>query len=87
MDTLDLIKVKLIESGHGGLYYPGECSCEVADLAPCGEAILYEGEDYINGCSAGFKFEDSQNPGFWIIKWLNVEPSPEDWETFRLHWL
>jgi hypothetical protein len=22
---------------HTGLYYPGECGCEISDLAPCGE--------------------------------------------------
>lgn len=34
---LEEVKAKLKAGGYGGLYYPGECACDINDLAPCGE--------------------------------------------------
>jgi len=36
VDVLEIVKRYLLDNGYDGLYYPGECSCDVDDLAPCG---------------------------------------------------
>lgn len=46
-NVLEITKQYLVANGYDGLYNPGECCCEVSDLAPCGE---------IGGeCRAGYK--------------------------------
>lgn len=84
---LELIKAQLIEDGFSGLFYSGECACEVDDLAPCGECEKSEGEDYINGCSPGYKFVDPENSNFWLLMATNEEPSDDQWERARREYL
>jgi len=68
-------KKHLIENGFDGLYYPGECGCEVSDLAPCGEGSL--------SCKPGYKHMDPRpgHPGEWAIFGKKETPTGEDWEN------
>lgn len=59
--VLTQLKVTLEAGGFSGLYSPGNCACELADLAPCGECRLGEG-DFINGCLPGYRHLDPR-PG------------------------
>lgn len=85
-DTVDKIKVKLIEEGYGGLYYDGECACEVDDLAPCGECDQSSGDAYINGCDPGYKHVDPKNEKEWAIGSNKEPPTDEAWERIRSHY-
>lgn len=75
--TLEELKAKLKDGGYSGLYYPGECACGIDDLAPCGECQQEDGEDFINGCDAGYKHTDPKRPDFWVIS-ANKEPPSQD---------
>lgn len=77
MSTIDTIKAKLIAEGYGGLYYPGECACDISELAACGNCEQQEGEDYINDCEPGHKHFDPTRPDFWVIS-ANKEPPPQE---------
>lgn len=35
--TIEGLKSYMEKHGYTGLYYPGECGCEISDLAPCGD--------------------------------------------------
>lgn len=37
MNVQEIVIQYLRQNGFDGLYYPGECGCEINDLAPCGE--------------------------------------------------
>ena len=37
MTVLDVVRMFLKVKGYDGLARPGECGCEIGDLAPCGE--------------------------------------------------
>lgn len=87
MSDVELIKVKLIEGGFTGLYNEGECACEIDDLVPCCCFEKEDGEEYVNGCEPGFKFEDDKNQGFWVVKSKNIEPSEDEWDRARREWL
>lgn len=84
---LELIKAKLIDDGYTGLYYDGECACEIDDLAPCGECNQDNGEEFINGCSPGYKFVDSENPNFCLVMRENTEPTDDQWDYARRNYL
>ena len=65
--VIEIVEEYLQEHGYDGLFFPGECACEVGDLAPCGE--------YIGGCRVGYKAvcpEDEQcdacAEGSWHIQ-------------------
>lgn len=58
IELLQQVKDKLEAQGYSGLYYPNECGCGIDDLAPCGECGCDPGEDWINGCSPGYKHMD-----------------------------
>lgn len=83
METVQLIKATLIDEGYTGLYLPGECACEVDDLAPCDQCVQDDGEKYINGCEPGFKFSDPADPKNWLVKSANVAPTEDEWEILR----
>lgn len=71
------IRIRLIEDGYTGLYFPGECACGLEDLAPCGNASSTDGERYINGCLGGYKHQDPARPHFFIVNSSPEEPSPD----------
>lgn len=83
--TLDAIREKLKAGGYDGLLYPGECACELKDLAPCGECQQQDGEDYINGCDPGYKHLDPrpehQRYGDFIISVKKIPPTDEEWDN------
>ena len=59
MESLqEFIKRCLIEKGYGGLYCPGECACETADLFPCGEPSS------LQECHPGYKYPANKDSGF-----------------------
>ena len=48
MTVKDIVIKALKDQGYDGLYTPGECGCEIDDLAPCDStAVLY--------CQSGYK--------------------------------
>uniref|UniRef100_A0A6M3M4H4 Uncharacterized protein n=1 Tax=viral metagenome TaxID=1070528 RepID=A0A6M3M4H4_9ZZZZ len=46
-DILPLVRDFLELGEYDGLFFPGECGCEIDDLAPCGESCL--------DCEPGYK--------------------------------
>jgi len=50
MDAREMIRKYLVDNGFDGLYEPGECGCELADLMPCDSAGALN-------CRAGYKTE------------------------------
>lgn len=59
MNTLEILKVGLVQGGFDGLYSPGTCGCLKDDLATCCESLP-------NDCKAGYKHTHSEN-GEWVI--------------------
>lgn len=47
------MKAWLIENGYDGLYCPGDCACEIAELAPCGELQQECMPGYKEPCDCG----------------------------------
>lgn len=67
MTTLADIKIKLEQAGFSGLYVPGDCGCELNDLAPCGQCRPDE-EGWINDCEPGHvQFDPSGQTKDWVI--------------------
>ncbi len=59
MTGLEIIEKYLIIAGYDGLFCPGECSCEIKNLHPCGADISY--------CQPGyFQPNKSKNCPFFI---------------------
>ncbi len=47
-EVLEIVKAFLVTNHYDGLVEEyGECACEIADLAPCGQLV--------NDCSAGYR--------------------------------
>ena len=67
-------KEKLKAAGYDGLYYPGECACELDNLFPCGEG----GEDclpgYKHSCTKPSAVEWCKEGFGWFIS--GVKPYP-----------
>jgi hypothetical protein len=58
LSLIDFIKECLAEKGYGGLYYHGECACEIGNIFPCGKsANLLE-------CRPGYKKPASPESGY-----------------------
>lgn len=88
MNIRDIIKASLSESGHGGLYCPGEpCGCTADDLFPCANDIEVVSDD----CKPGYRIdcddcprmtekncpvEDGGQPGGWCVGPKNAPPKP-----------
>ena len=51
MQTKNILIEYLKTNGFDGLYSPGECSCEVDDLGPCGQVCLECESGYKTDCS------------------------------------
>ena len=49
----EIIQSWLMQNGYTGLFYSGECACEIDDLFPCGEIERY--------CEAGYKVDCTEN--------------------------
>ncbi len=47
MTVKEIVYRYLSDNGYDGLYFSGECGCEISDLAPCGEMN--------EKCEAGYK--------------------------------
>ena len=47
MNIRGMIIQHLKKNGYDGLYYDGDCGCELDDLFPCGE--------FSSDCKAGYK--------------------------------
>ena len=76
--SLDEVRRRLESEGYSGLYYPGECGCDLDGLAACGECEIRDGEDWINGCDAGYKHIDPRSPiGDWVITESKEPPTPD----------
>lgn len=56
MTISELLKRSLVEYGYGGLYNPGECACDINNLAPCDGGPHY-------CCQAGYKHSELP-PGY-----------------------
>ena len=48
-NVVEIVAAYLAKHGFDGLYYPDVCSCQVSDLAPCGEMA--------EACCAGYRVE------------------------------
>lgn len=54
MTVKDVLIKFLHENGYDGLVCPGECGCEIKDLAPCGgEGIINCKPAYRGKCTCG----------------------------------
>ena len=71
------VKAKLQAQGYDSLHFPGECACDLSDLAPCGSCECEDDEDFINGCEGGYKHIDPTRPDFWVISVHKEPPSQE----------
>lgn len=71
---------KLAAAGFSGLYRDGECGCTVDDLAPCGDAHKDEGEEWINGCDAGYKHTDPRC-GDFVVSQSKEPPTAEEFDA------
>lgn len=81
--TIEAVHEKLRVKGFTGLYYPGECGCELSDLAPCGNCK--PGGEYMNDCKPGYKHLDP-NPGRveygdFVVTNSKEPPSPDEFEN------
>lgn len=78
------VGAKLKANGYDGLYYAGECACELGDIAPCGtmECGGKDDGDYINGCEPGYKHIDPrpQFGGNWCMHKSKEPLTTEEWE-------
>jgi hypothetical protein len=82
MEILIQVKCRLEAEGYDGLYCPGECGCTLEDLAPCGECNTEDGEDWINGCEAGYKHIDPRSPfGDWVLSGSKEPPTPQEFDS------
>ena len=80
---VSFVTAKLVMNGFGGLYFPGECGCEVGDLAHCGRVEHTEGEPYMNGCCAGYKHVDPRSKfGDFVITATPVPPTDEEFDAY-----
>lgn len=77
--TLEEVKAKLQSEGYTALFFPGECACQIDDLATCGVCEREDGEDWINDCEAGYKHTDPTRPNFWVA---SASKEPPDQERF-----
>lgn len=85
VDLIAKTRAALIELSCTGLYCEGECACTLDDLAPCGEAEIYPGEELINGCQPGYKFTDPGDETFWVVRHINKAPTADEWVNWRAH--
>jgi hypothetical protein len=69
-----LLQEKLIKSGFSGLYVPGECACELSDLAPCGEDPSL--------CEFGYKHINPDDKEEFMVSGNRDEPIV-DWDKMR----
>ena len=67
--AMDLLRDALTAGGYDGLYNPGECSCLLADLAPCFGVT----ED----CTAGYRIEGCTDECGLGCEW-HVGPALEE---------
>ncbi|MDO8414842.1 MAG: hypothetical protein Q7S87_01375 [Agitococcus sp.] len=83
--VIKLVRQKLESEGFTGLFYSGECACECADLAPCGNAEK-SANGFINGCKPGYKHFDPRPEhakfGDFAIWEQQEAPTAEQWNTF-----
>lgn len=81
IDKIDEVKVRLVAAGYDGLYCPGECACALDDLAPCGERHKEDGEEWINGCEAGYKHVDPRSKfEDWVLSGSKDAPTPDEFD-------
>lgn len=53
MTLIEIVSAYLTANGYGGLYNEGECACEKADLAPCGQIGMDCTPGYRAPCDCG----------------------------------
>jgi hypothetical protein len=53
MTLKEIIMLYLVSNGFDGLYFPGDCGCEVADIMPCGEPSRDCQPGYKGPCDCG----------------------------------
>ena len=56
MKIIEIVRAHLVAGGYDGLVCDGTCSCELADLQPCGESMsecepAYRGRNIDDWCS------------------------------------
>lgn len=67
----DMVRLYLVDHGFDGLYsYPGECGCELDDLAPCPEGPQ-------SGCIAAYKRLGCSKDCGMGCKWHVVQTKPK----------
>ena len=49
--TIDGLKSYMTKHGYTGLFVPGECGCEISDIAPCGEDFSECELGYVIDCA------------------------------------
>lgn len=81
-DKLTGVRERLVAEGYDGLMFPGECACCMDDLAPCGMTECDDGEDWINGCDAGYKHTDPKRPEFWVISFSKQPPTQQRFDEW-----
>lgn len=83
-DIIASTRAKLKANEFEGLFWEGECACELSDLAPCGNATCGQNDDgdYINGCKPGYKHIDPrpERGGHWCIGSKKEPLTIKDWE-------
>ena len=72
---------KLSAKGYTGLYCPGECACEICEIAPCGK--VDEIGEYINGCLPGYKHVDPRSEfGDFIVTDSTETPDEDTFDRY-----
>jgi len=59
MDCKGIIREYLENNGFDGLFFPGECCCDLQDLIACNE--------YCAECQPGYKLPDREDPEGFVI--------------------
>lgn len=72
-DVHDLVAEGLNSNGYDGLYYDGECSCQISNLATCGE--------FNSSCTAGYKVVAPKGVDSDYDFWICASKDDKPWDV------
>lgn len=73
MNIRELIEKHARDNGYDGLFCPGECACEIGDLAPCGGEA-----DCVLSCEFGYKSKCNENCSYHSDCDWHIGPTKEE---------
>lgn len=68
MDVKEIVEKYLRDNGYDGLVDPGNCSCAIGDLAPCGECCMRCEPGHEVPCTCGEGCDYDMEPGPRLIE-------------------